>query len=285
MSLTASIVIHDSPRSQTERIIDCLLKSEIEKIYVIDNSTIPVEYADSLKAKSVKIDYRHVENNGFGAAHNIAIREAIDKNKGIDDFHLIVNPDVYWEEDVLESLTKYLAENKDVGIVMPKVFYPDGALQYTCRMLPTPLDLFTKRFLPAKFSEKRMERYLLADHDHNMPLNCPYLLGSFLLFRNKALKECGLFDERFFMYPEDIDITRRIHRRWKTMYLPSLSIIHKHTAASRTNRKMLKIHIVNMIKYFCKWGWVCDRERKLFNLQLRENITYIPKDKRPIGRG
>ena len=168
---------------------------------------------------------------------------------------------------------------------MPKVMYPDGDLQYTCRMLPTPLDLFAKRFLPPSLTKKRMERYLLASHNHDMPINCPYLLGSFLLFRNKALRECGLFDERFFMYPEDIDITRRIHEKWKTVYWPGVSIIHEHAAASRKSRRMLWIHISNMIKYFNKWGWFFDKKRRRFNSRLLKNISYLPPSGRPSARG
>ena len=193
--------------------------------------------------------------------------------------------DVCWEGDVLTPLLNYLQENPDVGMVMPKTFYPDGDLQYTCRMLPTPFDLFAKRFLPASLTKKRMERYLLAPHNHDIAINCPYLLGSFLLFRNDALRQCGVFDECFFMYPEDIDITRRIHEHWRTMYWPGVSIIHEHAAASRKSFRMLRIHLVNMIKYFNKWGWLCDKKRRLYNRRLLNSISYIPPSSRPSARG
>lgn len=279
--LTASIVIHNTPPRQLLRAIHCLLRSEVAKIFIIDNSP-----ADSLRhvlPGESRIVYRHVENRGFGAGHNIAMREAIAGN--IDGLHLVMNADVCWDGDVLAPLTDYLSQNPDVGLVMPKVYYPDGALQYTCRMLPTPIDLFAKRFLPKSITDKRMDRYLLADHDHDKELNCPYLLGSFLMFRNEALADCGLFDERFFMYPEDIDITRRIHMRWRTMYWPGVSIIHEHAAASRKSRKMLKIHISNMIRYFNKWGWFIDPVRRRLNRRLRNSITPIPESMRPIARG
>ena len=75
-----------------------------------------------------------------------------------------------------------------------------------------------------------------------------------MFFRISVLQQIGLFDERFFMYPEDIDITRRIHEKYKTIFYPDVSIIHAHAAASRSNAKMLKIHIINIIKYFRKTG-------------------------------
>ena len=278
--ITASIVIHNSPRLQVARALLCLLSSEVDTIWLIDNgSDTSLAF---LSRYSDRIRYRHVENRGFGAGHNIAIRETLRSPGG---YHLVMNADVTWDGEIISPLISYLDSNPDVGMVMPKTLYPDGDLQYTCRMLPTPLDLFAKRFLPASFTRRRMERYLLAAHDHDKPIDCPYLLGSFLLFRNDALRDCGLFDERFFMYPEDIDITRRIHERWKTMYLPTVTIVHEHAAASRHSGKMLRIHITNMIKYFNKWGWIFDRKRRHFNRRLLRSISPLPPGERPSGRG
>jgi len=203
----------------------------------------------------------------------MALRHATADSEGC---HIVMNADVWWNGDIISPLTDYLAGNPDVGMVAPKVLYPDGSLQYSCRMLPTPFDLLAKRFLPSFMTRKHMRRYLLAGHDHDKALNCPYLLGSFLLFRNKALIECGLFDERFFMYPEDIDITRRIHAHWKTMYWPGVYITHEHAAASCKNLNMLRIHILNMMKYFNKWGWFHDPLRRKLNSTLLESVSSIP---------
>lgn len=279
--LTASIVTHRTPPHQLQKALGCLLRSEVERVYVIDNS--PDDTLRSNLPADMRIIYRHVANDGFGAGHNIAMREVL-QSPG-EGYHLVMNADVCWEGDVMRPLMEYLKANPDVGMVMPKVFYPDGALQYTCRMLPTPLDLLAKRFLPGPMVRRRMDRYLLADHDHDRPLNCPYLLGSFLLFRNDALRDCGLFDERFFMYPEDIDITRRIHEKWRTMYWPGASIVHEHAAASRRSKQMLKIHIANMIRYFNKWGWLIDPLRRRLNRRLRRSIVPLPAGERPTARG
>ena len=277
--LTVSIVVHKTPEHQLRKALECLNISDLYKIYVIDNSP-----TDDLRSvcTSDKIEYLHVENKGFGAGHNIAIKKSIDLGS---HYHLVMNADVWWEGDVLKDLSLYLDKNPDVGLVAPKVFYPDGELQYTCRMLPTPSDLIFKRFLPEKVNKKRMMNYLLERHDHDFALNSPYLLGSFLLFRTEALKREGIFDERYFMYPEDIDITRRLHRNWKTIYWPGVSIVHEHQAASRKNRKMLKIHIINMVKYFNKWGWWKDKERENFNKILLDSIVKLSPGKIQKGRG
>ena len=76
------------------------------------------------------------------------------------------------------------------------------------------------------------------------------------------------------MYPEDIDITRRMHKYYRTMFIPDETIVHAHQAASYKSRKMLKIHITNMIKYFNKWGWIYDKERSVWNKQLLKELGY-----------
>jgi GT2 family glycosyltransferase len=95
-----------------------------------------------------------------------------------------------------------------------------------------------------------------------------------MFFRTSALETIGFFDEIFFMYPEDIDITRRMHRIYKTMYYPEVSIIHAHTAESYKNLKMFFIHILNIIKYFNKWGWFFDKERREINKKVLRELNY-----------
>jgi GT2 family glycosyltransferase len=109
-------------------------------------------------------------------------------------------------------------------------------------------------------------------------MNVPYLSGCFMLMRTKAVQKARLFDERFFMYPEDIDLTRRIHRDYLTIYYPYTTIIHNHEKASYRSGKMLWIHIVNMCRYFNKWGWFYDPERKLINNIVLSSSKTIEKD-------
>ena len=91
-----------------------------------------------------------------------------------------------------------------------------------------------------------------------------------MLLRTRAAVDAGLFDERYFMYPEDIDLTRTIHRNWLTLYYPQWTVVHRHERASYKSRRMLWIHIRNMCRYFNKWGWVCDAERRQFNRALTQ---------------
>ena len=276
-----SIVVHRTPPHQLSAAIGCIVRSgHVARIHVVDNSP-----DDSLRGMvesfpDRRVVYERMENRGFGAGHNVAMRRSL--AEGLE-FHLVMNADVCWEGDVIGDMVSFMRLRPDAGMSMPRVRYPDGMLQYACRMLPTPLDLFAKRFLPAGLSRKRMRRYLLADADHGCEFNPPYLLGSFLFFRCEALREAGLFDERFFMYPEDIDITRRIHAVRPTLFFPGAEIVHHHAAASRRSWKMLRIHAVNMIRYFNKWGWFSDRERRAFNRRL---LAELPRSADPEpGRG
>jgi GT2 family glycosyltransferase len=156
---------------------------------------------------------------------------------------------------------------------MPKVLYPDGKIQYLCKLLPTPFDLIFRRFLPAKWTESRMEKFEMRKTGYNKLMQVPYLSGCFMFLRTEALKEIGLFDERFFMYPEDIDLTRRIHRKYQTVFYPDVSIVHHHAQSSYLNLKMLRIHITNMILYFNKWGWVFDKERRKINNEILKQFS------------
>lgn len=268
---TASVLIYNSPLRQVECVLRCILRSEAVKIWVVYNGGNPA-YEAELRLLCAEADAERVEmltmpNHGYGAGHNMALRRALAMKS---DFHLVANADTRWEGDALKPLIDYLETHPDTALVAPRTVYPDGELQMTARMLPSPAQLFLRRFFPWAFRAAD-RRYLLEDLDHSRPIDAPYLLGCFMLFRCEALRREGLFDERFFMYPEDIDITRRLHRRWHTLYLPAATIIHDHARESRHSLRMLRIHLSNMARYFTKWGWLRDPERRLFNRRLRTN--------------
>lgn len=273
--LNVSIVLYQNSLVQLKRAINSVLSTKLDvKLYLIDNSP-----ADSLKILS-ELNPRivYIFNNanlGFGKAHNIAIKETL--KKGVP-FHLIMNPDIYFDKGVLEELYSFIEKNKDIGLVMPKVLYPDGRIQYLCKLLPTPWDLLGRRFLSKslfkKYIEKRNETYELRFTGYNKIMEVPYLSGCFMFIRTEVLKKVGLFDERFFMYLEDTDLSRRIHRVAKTIYYPYVHIYHEHQKGSYKNLKLLKIHIESAIKYFNKWGWFNDPERETINRKTLEKLKY-----------
>lgn len=268
--ITVSIVTYKTNEAELGSLLNCLTNDAVYKVWIVDNS--PTDELRCVLDLSDKIEYIFGHGNiGYGAAHNIAIRKSIECEA---KYHIVVNPDIYFEKGVIECLSDYMDKYHDVGHLMPKVVYPNGELQYVCKMIPTPADLIFKRFLPSSLTRKSLNLFQLKFTGYEKEMNVPYLSGCFMFFRVSALKEIGLFDERFFMYPEDIDITRRMHEKYKTMFYPSVQIVHAHAAESKTSKKMLWIHIVNMIKYFNKWGWIFDRKRDTINKKLLKEVGY-----------
>jgi GT2 family glycosyltransferase len=251
--------------NQLNTIIQSYSPSEYRWLYLIDNSPVQTDVA-SILDKNNYIHYHFLgKNKGYGAGHNVAIREAL---KVDSKYHIVLNPDLEFTPDVIDKIAEFMDTDDTIAQVMPKVLNQYGELQYLCKLLPTPMDLFFKRFLPDKYAKKRLMRYQLKFTDYNKQMSIPYLSGCFMFFRTSAFKTIGVFDERFFMYPEDIDITRRIHKVYKIIYYPEVSIVHTHQAESYKSKKMLKVHIINMVKYFNKWGWFFDHERRIINTKV-----------------
>jgi GT2 family glycosyltransferase len=254
--LSVSIVLYRTKPEEILNVYQCLLQSLIDfRLFLVDNSP-----DDQLRnvIKDSKVDYIFTGKNlGFGRAHNLAIREILEDS----DYHLVINSDISFSADVLPRLVGYMNEHQEVGLIMPKVLFPNGETQYLCKLLPTPFDLIFRRFFPAALLRKRKERFELKFTGYDRIMEVPYLSGCFMMLRTRVLKETGLFDERFFMYPEDIDLTRRIHEKYRTLFFPEVFIVHHHAQESYKTNRMLFIHIINMIRYFNKWGWFFDRKR------------------------
>ncbi|MGC9121180.1 MAG: glycosyltransferase family 2 protein, partial [Sulfurihydrogenibium sp.] len=274
-AINASIVLYKNRIGQVKKAVYSTLKSKlISNIYLIDNSPTD-ELKDLVNVNSRMIYIFNNANLGFGRGHNIAIRESINNNV---KYHLVLNPDVYFDEGVLEEIFEFMEKHKEVGLIAPKILYPDGTLQYQCRLLPTPFDLLGRRFLNfgyfKKFIEKRNEIHELRFTKYNQIMEVPAFQGSFLFIRTEVLKKVGLFDERFFMYMEDIDLSRRIYKVSKNVFYPYVHIYHEWQRGSYKNKKLLKFHIESAIKYFNKWGWVFDKERDKINQEVLSKLGF-----------
>lgn len=273
--LNISIVLYHTNESHLRCLINQLLNVEHDiKIYLIDNST--TNYLARLKGIDNRIEYFFNNANlGYGKAHNIALKKSLEENV---PYHLVLNPDINFDHRVIEELYDFMEQNIDVGIIIPRVLYPDGSLQYTCKLLPTPIDLFVRRFLFFNnFFDLNNHKYELRFTEYNSIFNVPFISGCFMLLRTEVLKQVGLFDERFFMYLEDTDLSRRIHKISKTIFYPYVSVQHVHQKGSYKSFRLLVYHIISAIKYFNKWGWFFDKERKLINKRVLEELGYYHK--------
>jgi GT2 family glycosyltransferase len=262
--ITASIVAYRNNRDMLLKAINSFLDTSLNvKLILVDNSPTD-DLRDLVSNGRVEYIFNNA-NLGFGKAHNIAMKAAI----GIAEYHLVLNPDIYFEKGVLESLYNYMEENLDVGQIMPKVLYPNHEIQKLCKLLPTPMDLFLRRFFPwLPGAEARNRLYELTDTGYNKIMNIPYLSGCFMFLRTDTLKKVGLFDERIFMYIEDTDLTRRIHQRYRTIFYPHVQIFHHYTKGSYKNFKLMLYNLHGACIYFFKWGWFFDKERVEINKKV-----------------
>lgn len=263
--LTAAIVAYKSDLAEIRTAIhSCLASSLRVQVIVVDNAA-----SDELGTLChlCKVKYiRTGQNIGFGAAHNVALT-----NASPTKYHLVLNPDVQFDQRVLEELYAFLELNHSVGLVMPRVIYPDGSRQNLCKRLPSPIDIFAKRLLSRRLQSLcrgRLEAFELLDMDMDKVLSVPYLSGCFMFLRTRALRDVGGFDERFFMYFEDLDLTRRIHQGYGTVYYPDATIVHRHDKGSYKSARLLFCGIQSAVRYFSKWGWFFDRERDAINAAI-----------------
>jgi len=268
LDLTASIVTYkDDPKILAQSINSFLTIDLKVRLIVMDNSP-----SDDLKdvCGDPRIQYIfNGKNLGFGKAHNLAIKKVWEHSP----FHIVLNPDIYFNGPTLKNLRRFMVKNPQVGLVMPKILNPDGTIQYLCKLLPTPVNLIIRRFL--KFHKPRVKRnnykYELRFTSYDQIMDVPFLSGCFMFLRTKALKEVGLFDERLFMYVEDTDLTRSIHRNYRTVFYPKASVYHHYAKGSYKSLRLTFYNMISAIIYFNKYGWFWDREREEINSTIIQN--------------
>lgn len=274
--LTASIVLYNTSHQDLLSVISSFKPSASQLLFLIDNSPLSRSLPSEINDNQYIIYFHTSKNIGYGAGHNIAIKEAFKLNS---TYHIVLNPDVYFESEVITHITDYMNKNLDTVYLLPKVTYPNGELQYLCKLLPTPFDLIIRRFLlHLKLFKNHNDKYILKNSGYDKIMNPPSLSGCFMFLRVSTLKKDNIiFDDSFFMYFEDFDLIRRLHKIGKTIYYPNVSIIHNHAKESYKSKKMLITHIKSGFKYFNKHGWIFDKDRRKFNTQILKEIELLNK--------
>lgn len=271
--LTASIVLYHIDTELVSKAIHSFFAGALgkRKLYLVDNST-----NDSLRMLatlySTQTEYIFTGANlGYGGGHNVAIRAAMQTGA---DYHIVMNPDISFGPDVIPELCRFMEANPDVGLSVPHMKYPDSEdFNYSCKLLPTPADVFFRRFVPhTSIARKLNDRYTLKCFDYEYAENIPSLSGCFMFLRLDAIRRCGAFDENIFMYFEDIDLSRRIHTQFRTCFYPDAYIVHRANRESYRNIRLMVAHIRSALYYFRKWGWFFDPERKRINADTLERI-------------
>ena len=201
------------------------------------------------------------ENVGFGAAQNRGIEAVLAR------YYFILNPDTYFnpKKKTVQPLFNFMEKHRKVGVIGPKVLYPDGTLQYSCWRFPTFLQpFFSRTFLGEKGLGRRCSStYFMKDFNHLHTIPVDAVMGSALFVRRDALKEVGGFDERYFMYFEDIDWCRRFWEAgWPVYYVHDIVLTHIHGRGSAKvagffsaliKNKLTRDHIRSWLRYTWKW--------------------------------
>lgn len=252
LDISASIVLYKENIEELTHTVRCFLNTPLKKkLYLIDNNENSY-YKNSFKHKD--IEYIAVGKNiGFGAGHNVILN----KIKNLSENHLILNPDVSFLPEVIPNLIKKLNRHEIVSMIAPKVIFPDGKYQFSCRRYPKIPELIARRF---KFLEPFFKSYIekgkYLDKDLQSSFFAEYITGCFHIYKTKDLLKLNGFDERYFLYMEDVDICKKIENLDKQkLYYPQEEIIHVLKQGSSKDFNLFLRHTSSAIKYFLKWGF------------------------------
>lgn len=247
--VTISIVTYNSEK-YIGTLLDSIFKEVINvdyHIYIIDNCSTDntISIINSKKNERVTL-IQSPSNVGFGKGHNTIIPRLTSK------YHVFINPDIQLKNDVIGELARYLDANEDIGIVTPKILFPDGQLQILPKCDPRLSYLISRR-INIPFMQKYRDAYEMSDKDAGSAFDIQFCTGAFMFVRTEILKQVGGFDERYFLYFEDADLSREFRRLTRTQYNPNFIIYHNWERAGAKSTKYLFMQLASMFKYMHKW--------------------------------
>ena len=249
------IIVNYKNKEKVAKCLAALYEADLTginfEVLLVDNNS-----GDDLSAlafyPNLKIIYA-TENSGMGSGNNLGLHQA----KG--EFILILNPDAYVSKSAIKILLAYIKTHDEVAIVGPKLLNSDGSLQNSCARFPQLYTPILRRTFLGDYFKKSRDGFMMSDFNHNEITPVDWLMGSCLLIRRS---EWQGFDERFFMYFEDIDVCRNFHALGqKVVYNPEAIVTHDHQRASAKYPwyqaifcdPLARAHIRSWLKYFWKW--------------------------------
>lgn len=234
------------------RAVECLEKSDVKvDVYLVDNSP-ECDTATRIQWKypGVKV-LRQDKNLGFGRGNNVVLPLLE------SEYHLLINPDVTFDETLLSRMIAYMDERKNVAILTPRVFGMDGNEQFLPKRQPTV------RYLLGGFLEKlgrpfttwRAE-YTRSREHISTPIQVQFATGCFLLIRTELFQKLDGFDPRFFLYQEDSDLSRRVldESHGPIIYHPDMHVRHEWKRENTRTLKGTMRQVASICKFFGKWG-------------------------------
>lgn len=205
------------------------------RLQIIVTLNIPED--EAFLAEFADLDLLVLRNHspqGFGSNHNQAHRSA----EG--EFFLVINPDISTGAFDLQPLLD-TASHTGVGVVAPAVVSPSGQLEDSARHFPTLAGMFRRLVL------RRIDIFAI---DRNLPTPVDWVGGMFMVFRTHFYAQLGGFDERYFMYFEDVDLCYRIAMSNQQVIVdPRVFVVHDAQRASRKNFKHFRWHVRSAIRF------------------------------------
>ena len=258
MELSACIVVYNGAGEAiraAQTVLDCTRRYPLT-LYLVDNAS-PDGSGQQLTAaakdgtlrtapgQTVQVLCR-LENGGFGTGHNTVLSLLHSR------VHFILNPDIQLTADTLSDLADWMAAHPGVVMTRPGLTFPDGRPQQLRRC---NVRAMVYRQLPClRFWAKCNDRYLMADKDLTKPTEIEFCTGSFSAVDTAAFKAVGGFDEGYFMYVEDADLTQKVLQKGTVWLAPQFSAIHAWHRAPMRDAGKFKMQLVSMGRYFKKWG-------------------------------
>jgi N-acetylglucosaminyl-diphospho-decaprenol L-rhamnosyltransferase len=266
-TVAAIVVTHNS-----ERCIGACLDSLREqigvslRIYVVDSGSSDRTLGILGKSRDIE-PLPQARNIGFAAGNNLALR-AMKAAAFSPDFVLFLNPDaVLTRRDTVADLVATLVELPKGGCVGPLLVQADGSLDHACaRQLPTIRNGFAHLFGRGLSASLAGHGYSLdPDRLSGLVPQVGAINGACMLFDKQTIEEVGSFDERFWMYGEDIDLCRRVHESGRPVLLnKELTVVHLKGASSGRRRSFL-------VNFWFHHAMV------LYELKYRRGLRDVPR--------
>lgn len=248
--ISACIVLYHSG-AQVINTVKCIQKATVPvELYIVDNSPDEptASVIQSMCPQAMVISEKR--NLGFGRGNNEVIPMLHSK------YHLLINPDITFEPDLIERMVAFMDAHKDIAILTPRVFNPDGTEQFLPKKQPSVHYLISGKLsrFGGKFLQWR-EEYTCQNENITKPVEVGFATGCFLLIRTHLFYQLKGFDPQFFLYQEDSDLTIRAAKLGKVVYHPDMHVTHAWKRENTRTLHGMARHFASTMKFFRKWGW------------------------------
>jgi len=245
---------------EVTRLKKCLSKlSKDIGFAVVVNDYKPGEPADWL-SEEADLFLVSSDNPGYGRAVNQAVRK-LQECGTLPSYVVAVNTDLEWEPGSFETLLSWMKDHPSVVLAVPQLLDASGEVQKLCKQNPTVLGLLSRRFCPERIKPGWLRRYddwyVMSDRDYSTVFDVPYLSGCCMVITSEVFCSVGGFDEQFFLYLEDADLTRKAGRLGRTVHLPVVSVVHHWGRGSHRSKRLTLVNLHSAWIYFRKWGFAC----------------------------